>query len=139
MSDARSTPSRIAIIDDDPAFLDLMQDLLGVGEGYEVFTSPNWVGSFDFVSRVEPDLVILDLMLGRDQAGWAVLELLRSDPATRRLPVIMCSAAAPALDWRAQRMCDVSGVAFVSKPFDVDDLLQTIQDMLTGSSAAVAD
>jgi CheY-like chemotaxis protein len=77
--------------------------------------------------------VILDLMLGRDQTGWAVLELLRSDPALRSTPVILCSAAVPAL----QRNVDPAGVdmplSTIAKPFDVDHLLVTINRLLTTS------
>ena len=122
-------PARIAVVDDDAVFLELMQDLLGAGEGYEVITSSNWLDSFGFLKRAQPDLVILDLMMGREQTGWAILELLHEDEATRNIPVILCSAAAPALDQHADRLrrCLVSALA---KPFDVDTLLLEIQRML---------
>src|SRR5437588_1575940 len=96
-----SRPPRIAVVDDDGVFLELMQDLLAGGEGYEVATSSDWLDSFGFVKRTQPDLLILDLMMGRDQTGWAVLELLHDDEATRDIPVLVCSAAAPALDAHA--------------------------------------
>jgi CheY-like chemotaxis protein len=123
------TPPRIAVIDDDAVFLDLMQDLLGAGEGYEVLTSSDWLDSFGFLKQVKPDLVILDLMMGREQTGWAILELLREDETTRDIPVIVCSAAAPALDQHAERLRH-SLVSALAKPFDVDALLVEIERML---------
>ena len=123
------TPPRIAVIDDDAVFLDLMQDLLGLGEGYEVITSSDWLDSFSFLKHVEPDLVILDLMMGREQSGWAILELLHEDEATRDIPVIVCSAAAPALDQHADRLRR-GLVSAMAKPFDVDALLEEIERML---------
>jgi CheY-like chemotaxis protein len=123
------TPSRIAVIDDDAVFLDLMQDLLGAGEGYEVITSSDWLDSFNFLKQAQPDLVILDLMMGREQSGWAILELLHEDEATRDIPVIVCSAAAPALDQHADRLRR-GLVSAMAKPFDVDALLFEIERML---------
>jgi CheY-like chemotaxis protein len=136
LSTHRSSPSRIAIIDDDAAFLELMQDLLGTDEGYQVFTSVSWASSLEFVKSVEPDLLMLDLMRGHDQVGWTVLDLLRANPRTRELPVLLCSAAAPTLAGFAQHMRSTKAVECVAKPFDVDDLLQTIERMLAWSRAA---
>jgi CheY-like chemotaxis protein len=126
---------RIAVIDDDAVFLELMDELLGHSEGYEVFTCSSWIESVEFVRDVRPDLVILDLMLGRGHSGWAILEQLRHEPGLADLPVIVCSAAAPMLDAAAAR----SNVEYVAKPFDIDDLLATIQRLLARTPATVAD
>jgi len=125
----RPAPARIAVIDDDPTFLELMQDLLGGGEGYEVFTCASSVDSLEFVKRVQPDLVMLDLMLGRERTGCAVLELLRSDPATSSTPVIVCSAAVHTQDGQAEA-CNDFAVEVIAKPFDVEDLLVAIERLL---------
>ena len=128
------TPPRIAVIDDDAVFLDLMQDLLGAGEGYDVITSSDWLDSFAFLKQAQPDLVILDLMMGREQTGWAILQLLHEDEATRDIPVIVCSAAAPALDQHAERLRH-GLVSALAKPFDVDILLIEIERMLASRRA----
>jgi CheY-like chemotaxis protein len=124
---------RIAVIDDDAVFVDLMHDLLAVGEGYDVVTAPHWLHSVEFVREAQPDLIILDLMLGRNTTGWGVLQLLREDPRMACIPVILCSAAAPAL-----RPCDAPRVGHgplvtVAKPFDVDDLLSVVEQLLATS------
>jgi CheY-like chemotaxis protein len=119
------------VIDDDAVFLELMQDLLGAGEGYEVVTSSEWLDCFGFLKQAQPDLVILDLMMGRNQTGWAILDLLREDEMLRHIPVILCSAAAPALDKHADRLSH-GPVAALAKPFDVDALLDEIERMLGG-------
>src|SRR3954447_7156742 len=95
---------RIAVIDDDVVFVELMHDLLATGEGYDVVSSPNWAHGLDFDKQTAPDLIILDLMMGREQTGWAVLDLLRQDPQTAHIPVILCSAAAPALSQCRERL-----------------------------------
>lgn len=124
---------RIAVIDDDAIFVDLMRDLLMVGEGYEVVSAPHWLRSVEFVKEVQPDLIILDLMLGREHAGWGVLELLREDPAMARIPVILCSAAAPSLKQCPQQALGDGELEAVAKPFDVDHLLEVVQRLLVAS------
>jgi CheY-like chemotaxis protein len=122
--------ARIAVIDDDTVFVDLMHDLLANGEGYEVVSSSQWIQSYEFIKNAEPDLVILDLMMGREQTGWAVLQLLQEDPATAHIPVILCSAAEPALRQHACRLIGQAMVEVVPKPFDVDHLLGVIARLL---------
>jgi CheY-like chemotaxis protein len=131
----RSSRGRIAVIDDDAVFVELMRDLLGAAEGYEVLATSHWLRAFEFISEVQPDLVILDLMLGREQNGWGVLELLRQSPLTATIPVVLCSAAMPALE---QCVLALNGLnrnghgrlVAVSKPFDVDHLLGVIATLL---------
>lgn len=133
-----SAPARIAIIDDDVVFLELMHDLLAVGEGYQVVTNSRWQASLEFVRNARPDLVMLDLMMGREQNGWAILEGLRQEPETRHIPVIVCSAAAPALLQNAPRLQAEAAVESLAKPFDVDDLLATIRRLIAQQPATPA-
>ena len=123
--------ARIAVIDDDAVFVDLMHDLLANGEGYEVISSSRWIQSYEFIKDSQPDLVILDLMMGREQTGWAVLQLLQEDPSTAHIPVIVCSAAEPALRQHACRLNNgTATVEAIAKPFDVDHLLGVIARLL---------
>jgi CheY-like chemotaxis protein len=133
-----SPQRRIAVIDDDAVFLELMHDLLAIGEGYDVVTNPDWVDTLEFVKRSQPDLIMLDLMLGRAQAGWAVLEVLAAHEETRCIPVILCSAAAPALDHRPNRTQSLPNVVALAKPFDVDQLLATIEQLLTNTGVTAS-
>src|SRR6266851_4883966 len=128
--DLDSARARIAVIDDDTVFIDLMHDLLANGEGYEVVSNSQWIQSHEFIKNTKPDLVILDLMMGREQTGWVVLQLLQEDPSTAHIPVILCSAAEYALQQRVCRVTPRARVEAVSKPFDVDHLLGVIARLL---------
>ena len=125
---------RIAVIDDDAVFVELMCDLLAGGEGYEVVSSPHWAQSLDLVRETQPRLVILDLMMGREQTGWAVIDLLRHDPLTAHIPIILCSAAAPALSKHRQQLSEQGAIETLPKPFDVDHLLEVIERLLAQSA-----
>ena len=128
--------ARIAVIDDDATFIELMEELLALSEGYDVVTSTHWPSSVEFIRAARPDLIILDLMMGRAQHGRAVLELLRDDPLTAEVPVILCSAAAPTLLEQTRRLRAQGAVETLAKPFELDDLLGTIERLLATSHAS---
>lgn len=126
------TPPVIAVVNDDPAFLELMQELL-TDESYTTELLHEGNGAYDAIRQRKPDLVILDLRLEHPEAGWKTLELLRLDPETTNIPVIICSADTRALrekeDWLRER-----DVKILEKPFNLDDLLTMVKDVI-GSPA----
>ncbi len=116
----------IAVVNDDPAFLELMQDLLN-DENYSTVLLREGNGAYDAIRQQRPELVILDLRLEHPEAGWKTLELVRLDPETTDIPVIVCSADTRALhdkeDWLRDR-----DVKILEKPFNLDDLLELVRD-----------
>jgi len=81
---------RILIVDDDDVTLRLAAHIFKKG-GYEVHTAINGAEGLRMVETIEPDLVILDVMMP-DMSGLEVCERLRSNPATAWLPIIVLSA-----------------------------------------------
>ena len=122
---------KIAVINDDTAFLELMRDLLEYEADYEVLICKEWDGAYQFVKDHTPDLIIQDIRIGGEEHGWTILNLLTLDPVTRPLPVIVCSAAIQSLhehqEWLTQY-----GIRALPKPFDLDTLLAAIREMLAG-------
>jgi DNA-binding NtrC family response regulator len=121
--------ARIAVINDDTAFLDLMRDLLETEENYEVLVCKEWKGAYEFVKREKPNLAILDIRIGGEEHGWTILNLLTLDPETRPMPMIVCSAAIQSLH-EHQDMLSRFGIRALPKPFDLDMLLSTIEQTL---------
>ncbi len=121
--------ARIAVINDDTHFLQLMHDLLEEEEGYSVTICKEADNAYAFVKETRPDLVILDIRVGHEESGWMILNLLTLDPVTRPIPVIVCSAAIHSLREHEELLqrydCDV-----LPKPFDLDALLDTIEASL---------
>src|ERR671932_828386 len=116
---------RLAVINDDTVFLDLMHELLQEDEGYEVLICREWDNAYEFVKEQHPDLVILDIRIGGEERGWTILNLLTLDPSTRPIPVIVCSAAIQSLH-EHQPWLDRFGICALPKPFDLDMLLESV-------------
>lgn len=128
-SDASGRPARIAVINDDTDFLELMRDLLETEGGYEAIICREWEDAHGFVKKQRPALLILDIRIGGEERGWTILNLLTLDPDTRPIPVIVCSAAIQSLHAH-QDLLSKYGICALPKPFDVEALLETVARML---------
>jgi len=73
--------------------------------------------------------VILDLYLHGENAGWEQLEILTLDPATRGIPVIICSAAIASLADHREKLARLD-VAVLEKPFDLEQLSAAVESAL---------
>ncbi len=119
---------RIAVIDDDPLFLNLMEEFLNE-LGYDAVLWMNSSRAGEMIRREGPDLVMLDLLFGREPLGLSLLEEVRAAPALGVLPVIVCSAARHLLRERADELTRLSG-AIILKPLRLDDLEATMTTLL---------
>ncbi|MGI8824882.1 MAG: response regulator [Chloroflexota bacterium] len=117
--------ARIAVVNDDTAFLTLMGQLIE-DEGWEALSLREGSSAYEHVKREHPDVMILDLRLEQPDEGWKILELVKLDPETQDIPIIVCSAAVDDLRLREQWLSD-HGVATLLKPFDIDDLYTAIR------------
>jgi CheY-like chemotaxis protein len=115
---------RITVVNDHPEFLDLMVDFLNE-EGYTVTALAKHQGAFQQIKEAKPDLVICDLVFENMPAGWAVLDMLHLDPETTHIPLILCSAAVKQVQEIAPSLA-AKGIAWLEKPFRLDDLLALI-------------
>jgi len=121
----RRLRGRLAVIDDDTAFLELMHDLLEDEEDFEVLIHRDWDHAYEFVKEQSPDLVILDIRIGGEECGWTILNLLTLDPITRPIPIVVCSAAIQSLHGY-QAWLDKFGICALPKPFDLEMLLEMV-------------
>jgi CheY-like chemotaxis protein len=124
MASPRST-AHIVVVNDDTDFLSLMTDLLTDIGGYEVKVCREGNRAYQFVKQQGPDLVILDIRIDGQEAGWTILECLTLDPVTRPIPLIVCSAAIRELH-EHQEYLSKYGVDVLPKPFDLDHLLEKV-------------
>lgn len=123
----------IIVINDDTDFLSLMSELLSEVEGYDVLTCREGNKAYQFVKEHRPDLVILDIRIEGQEAGWTILECLTLDPQTKPIPMIVCSAAIRDLQDH-QPMLEQFGIDILAKPFDLDTLLEKVTKALRPTS-----
>jgi CheY-like chemotaxis protein len=123
---------RIAVVNDDTLFLQLMEDLLEAETGFEVIVCREWNDVYGFVKQNMPDLLILDIRIGGEERGWTILNLITLDPDTRPIPVIVCSAAIQSLH-EHQATLDHFGIRALAKPFDLEALLIAVRQMLSST------
>ena len=120
-----SRPKRIIVINDTPEILDLFRDILEA-EGYEVMLYAYDPKHIDEIERRQPDLIILDYLIGGEPLGWQFLQMLKMTRATEHIPVIICTAAVSQIQELEARLRSL-GVGVVLKPFNIDDLLEEIE------------
>ncbi|MGB8703429.1 MAG: response regulator [Gillisia sp.] len=121
-------PQKILIIDDDPSIGEMLKDVLEFS-GYEVVYSKRPDEAEKNIEIHEVDLVLLDkLMSGVD--GTDVCRRLRSNENVAQVPVIMMTALHD-----AKNICIEAGATdFISKPFEMQTLLDTISRVLQKAS-----
>jgi two-component system response regulator MtrA len=118
----------ILIADDGPALAALLRDILA-DEGYNSTCCFSGSAALRLIEQELPHLAILDLQMEHETAGLNVVEQIRRSAQLCHLPVILYSAAAPKLASLHQRLQALKCVS-MPKPFNIDDLLGTVQAML---------
>jgi CheY-like chemotaxis protein len=93
------------------------------------------VATFDQIAALGPSLLVIDLAVG-EQAGWDLLERLRTEASTTAIPVIMLSTSPQLLEQAQADPSRFGGQGFLQKPFDLNELLEMAND-LTGSASDV--
>ncbi len=120
---------RIAIIDDDDVYMELMKGLLE-DEGDKATLWDRRENAYDTIKRERPDLIIIDIRLQNREDGWKILEQVRLDPMTTEIPAIVCSADTQFLRWKRRQLQELD-CAVLEKPFRLADLLRAVRTMLS--------
>jgi CheY-like chemotaxis protein len=116
----------ILLVDDNTDFLRLFERYLS-DYPYELYQANTAELALSLARERQPDLITLDVMLP-SQDGWEILQALKSDPATREIPVVICSVLPD------QALAKSLGAAdFVLKPVRQPVLLATIERCLVRS------
>jgi two-component system sensor histidine kinase/response regulator len=118
--------SHIMAVDDQPANLKLLEDLLSQ-QGHTVRSFPRGRLALEAAARNPPDLILLDINMP-EMNGFKVCELLKADEKLAGIPVIFLSALADSND-KVQAF-QSGGVDYVTKPFQVDEVQARVQTHL---------
>ena len=115
--------ARVLVVDDD----DVIRQLITVNlelEGFEVTTAVDGLDALEKVKEVRPVVVTLDVMMPRLD-GWETATRLRADPETAAIGLVLLSARAQDAD--IARGGRVGADAYLTKPFDPDELIDVVR------------
>ena len=118
---------KILIVEDEESLLKL-ESILLTSRGYEVKGVADGQAALDAVGAMKPDLVLLDIMLPEID-GFEVCRQIKSNEATRHIPVIMLTAKKSREDMA--RGEQVGADWYITKPFKSAMVIETIQRFLT--------
>ena len=125
---------RVLVVDDD----DVIRQLITVNlelEGFDVVTAVDGQDALDKVKDAAPQVVTLDVMMPRLD-GWETASRLRDDPETAHIKVVLLSARAQEAD--LQRGEKIGVDAYLTKPFDPDELIDTVRRLMSAANAEPA-
>jgi CheY-like chemotaxis protein len=119
---------RVLVINDNPEFLEMIEDLLE-DEGYAVSVFAKSQGAIERVREARPDVVVLDVMFGHSAEGWALLDMIKLEPSTKDIPILVCSAATKEVREIAPSL-DAKGISYLEKPFELNDFVERLNRLL---------
>ncbi|MDZ5455821.1 response regulator [Azohydromonas lata] len=117
---------RVLIVEDNPQNLKLARLVLSKA-GFEVLEAMDGEQGLRMAREQRPDLVLMDIQMPR-MDGLTAIELLRKDPATAQLKIVVLSALAMRGD--RERILGAGCNAYLAKPFEYKELVATVSKLL---------
>ncbi|MCW5852561.1 MAG: response regulator [Anaerolineae bacterium] len=114
----------ILVVDDDASILETVTAILAI-EGYAVATATNGREALEKVGQARPWLVLLDMRMPI-MDGWGFAREMKARGET--IPIVVMTAAQDARRWASE----IGAAAYVPKPFEVPDLLDTVERLQQG-------
>jgi len=123
--------ARLTVVNDDPALLDVMGEILRDDRYMITLIESVQDELLQRIRRSEPDLLVIDLRHGDDaRRGWEIVRELRRTSGREHVPIVLCSTDIPALS-EVQPELEVAGdVLTLELPFEVQEVLESIQTLL---------
>ncbi len=127
-----SQKKKVLIIDDDRDYVAAISALLE-GSGYAVSRASDGAEGFDLARALEPDLILLDVMMTERTEGFFTLQRMRAVPALARVPIVVASSVYsefphfrvdPKAGW-------LPADQFLAKPIDPATLLSEVERLIS--------
>ncbi|BAU66279.1 two component LuxR family transcriptional regulator [Stanieria sp. NIES-3757] len=117
---------KLLLIDDDPNLILLVKDYLEF-RGYNVMTAENGREALELLEQSIPDMIICDVMMP-EMDGYSLVQHIRQEPRTNRIPVLFLSAKGQSQD-RVKGLNEGADVYMV-KPFEPEELVAQVESSL---------
>ncbi|MBF0254000.1 MAG: response regulator [Candidatus Omnitrophica bacterium] len=128
MNSGSSAAAKRSLIGDDEDAIVMLLKMRLESAGYHTFSAFDGAGALKVVRELEPDLVLLDVMMPPPN-GFEVCRVIKNDSALRKIPVILLTAKASETDqfWGSESGAD----AYIIKPYDPVELMNAIQKLIS--------
>jgi len=121
--------AKILIIEDDPLMLRMYQKIFKF-EGFEVTVASNGEEGIEQTRKEKPTLILLDIMMPK-MNGLEVLDKLKNDPLTKKIPIVMLTNLAGSHD--ADKALTLGAVKYIVKSeFDPKQVTNMVKEILAG-------
>jgi len=117
---------KILIADDEPNIRILVSSMLG--KDYTVIEASDGEEAIDIARGQKPDFILMDILMPKVD-GYIACHAIKTDPATKAIPVVMLTAVGYELNIKLSQEMGADG--YITKPFSPQDLLDTINRCLT--------
>jgi CheY-like chemotaxis protein len=128
------TPQSVVVLDDNAAFCAMVQEILEE-EGFLVTSCTDPRAALGAVIELQPDLVISDWWL-RDPDGERLAHIIRRDPRTAHIPVLVCTA--DGMIRNEMEILALDGIEVIKKPFDLNDFISAVRRTLECNADTVS-
>ena len=124
----QSQPGAILLVDDNPTNLQVLFQTLE-GEGHRLLIAKNGETAIAIAEKVQPELILLDIMMPGELDGFEVCRRLKDRPQTRGSEIIFLSALNETRD--KVRGLDLGAVDYITKPFQAEEVIARVDTHLT--------
>ncbi len=120
------TRKKVAIIDDNISFVDVLGRFLAM-KNFEVISAFDGTEGIKTVSRVMPDIILLDIMMP-GLSGYEVCEKLKKVDKTKNIPIIFLTVCSRPED--IKKGYELGAAFYITKPFNYTELIEGINKVL---------
>jgi DNA-binding response OmpR family regulator len=124
--------TKILLVDNDVDFVDLNKAVLE-NNGYEIVTAFSAREGVDKVKVEQPDLIVLDLMMEKHDAGFSFAKQIKADPLHKKIPILMLTSVADVTGFGFSQQLDgywMKTDDYAEKPIMPDELLKKVKKLL---------
>ncbi|HEB29817.1 MAG TPA: EAL domain-containing protein [Spirochaetes bacterium] len=123
----RTDKSKILIVDDNKENRKLIATIIKRNTDHEILLASSGKAVLTFIEDYDPDLILLDIKMP-DMDGFEVAEALKSNPVTKEIPILFITALRDT-EYKIKAF-NMGGIDFISKPFNIDELLARVNTHL---------
>lgn len=126
---------KILVVDDDKDLVSSLEAYFR-GRGHEVSTARSGAEAREALRGLQPDAIVLDIMMETDAEGFNLAYKLKTDEATRKIPIVILSGFMNHLEERSKSFEFIQGrdwpaAVFFEKPVKLKELADTVAQLIS--------